>query len=92
MLEQINTNTYLQTDGREILMVLERLVVIDSRLYRHRIIEEKGIANLHAWHHVVELLACMYIFAVYAKIDAVLLDVVASAHTYGVLVGYGLIA
>ena len=62
-------------------MVLERLVVVDGRLYRNRIVEEVGIANLYTRHDVVELLACMHILAVYAKIYAVLLNVVATTDT-----------
>ena len=78
MIEQINANTYLQTDGREILVVLERLIVVDSRLYSDRIVEEVGIANLYTRHDVIELLTCMHILAVYAKIYADLLDVIAT--------------
>ena len=81
MIEQINANTYLQTYSGKVLVILERLVVVNGRLYRNRIVEEVGIANLYPRHDVVELLAGMYILTVYAKIYAVLLNVVATTDT-----------
>ena len=71
-------------------MILKRLVEVESRLYRHRTINEEGITQLNAWHEVVITVVGMEQFHTSTQVEAVLCDVIASTNSHTDMVGNSL--
>ena len=86
IVKQINADAHLQANGRKVAVIFERLVVINGGLDGNGAAEEVGIAHLDARHHV-GVVAGVCQLALSSQVEAVLLNIVTSAHAHAILVG-----
>ena len=79
---EIESQTYTCTYSRVIAVVLERLVIVERRLYRDMLVQEESIAYLHLWNEVI-IVVGMLVLCVHTEIQSVLDDVVSCTDTQG---------
>ena len=61
-------------------MILETLIVVDSRFDGYRTTNEESITHFNAWHEVIITLG-MHEFSIDTKVNTILLYIVTTTNT-----------